>query len=58
MIITPSATDTTPRAWTDCLAYYNRGTPTSDWFDAEIADEVVPATVHGIHIRTDGHDEL
>ena len=58
MTTTSPATDTTPRVWIGCLACYNEGNLVGDWFDADVADEVVPATIHGIHARTDGHDEL
>ena len=43
---TPSATDTTPRAWLGCLHHYNSGDLVGHWFDAESADEVTLADVH------------
>lgn len=49
------ATDTTPRAWIGCLACYNAGRLVGEWFDAETADEVTLADVHGGagHVRGD-----
>lgn len=57
-IITPSATDTTPRAWIGCLACYNAGRLIGDWFDAATADAVTTYDIHGAHSRADAHDEL
>ena len=45
-ITTPSATDTTPRAWLGCLHHYNSGYLVGHWFDAESADEATLADVH------------
>ncbi len=58
MITSSPATDATPRAYVACLACYLNGRLTGDWFDADLAEAVVPATIHGIHARTDGHEEL
>ena len=46
MTTTPSATDTTPRAWIGCLHHYNSGRLVGHWFDAESADEATLADVH------------
>lgn len=46
MTTTPT-TDTTPRAWIGCLHCYNSGRLVGEWFDAEDADEVTLADVHG-----------
>ncbi|PCC45843.1 antirestriction protein ArdA [Brevibacterium aurantiacum] len=52
-------TDTTPRAWIGCLACYNAGRLVGEWFDAEDADDVTLADVHGgtDRVRT-GCEEL
>lgn len=44
---TRTNTDTTPRAWIGCLACYNNARLVGEWFDAEAADEVTLADVHG-----------
>lgn len=46
MTVTPIS-DTTPRVWIGCLACYNAGCLVGEWFDAETADEVTLADVHG-----------
>lgn len=58
MTTTP-ITDTTPRAWIGCLHCYNNGHLVGEWFEAENADEVTLADVHGGagHVRA-GCEEL
>lgn len=58
MTTTP-VTDNIPRAWIGCLACYNDGWLVGEWFDAETADEVTLADVHGgaHHVRQ-GCEEL
>ena len=52
-------TDTAPRAWLGCLACYNNGRLVGEWFDAEDADEVTLADVHGGADRVgEGCEEL
>lgn len=46
MTTTP-ITDTTARAWIGCLACYNAGRLVGEWFDAEDADTITLADVHG-----------
>lgn len=47
--------DTTPRAWIGCLHCYNDGRLVGEWFDAEGADKITLADVHGgaAHFRSD-----
>ena len=56
---TEPTTDTTPRAWIGCLHCYNDGRLVGEWVDAEGADEVTLADVHGgaAHVRS-GCEEL
>ena len=56
--MTTTIDDTTPRVWVGCMVCSNEGNLVGDWFDAAVADEVVPATIHGIHACIDGHEEL
>lgn len=46
---------TVPRVWIGCLACYNAGRLTGDWFEAATADEVTVERVHG---RPTSHEEL
>lgn len=56
---TRTNTDTTPRAWIGCLACYNNARLVGEWFDAETADEVTLADVHGgAHRAHSGCEEL
>ncbi|ROR54111.1 antirestriction protein [Luteococcus japonicus] len=51
--------DTTPRAWIGCLHCHNSGRLVGEWFDAENADEVTLADVHGgAHRVRSGCEEL
>ncbi|XBH22245.1 antirestriction protein ArdA [Jonesiaceae bacterium BS-20] len=45
--MTTSMTDTAPRAWIGCLHCYNDGRLVGEWFDAEDADTITLADVHG-----------
>ncbi|QXE37142.1 antirestriction protein ArdA [Streptomyces sp. GMY02] len=45
----------TPRAWIGCLACYNAGRLTGEWYDADTADLVTPADLHGGETE---HEEL
>lgn len=40
-------TNTTPRAWIGCLHCYNTGRLVGEWFDAQDADIITLADVHG-----------
>lgn len=40
-------TDTTPRIWVGCLACYNNGNLTGEWFDAIDGEDITLADVHG-----------
>src|SRR5699024_12880003 len=56
---TRTNTDTTPRAWIGCLACDNNARLVGEWFDAETADEVTLADVHGgAHRVHSGCEEL
>ncbi|MFG2147580.1 antirestriction protein ArdA [Streptomyces sp. NPDC048696] len=44
-----------PRVWLGCLACYNGGRLTGEWYDADIANLVTPADLHG---RETSHEEL
>src|SRR5699024_12680109 len=56
---TQTNTDTTPRAWIGCLACYNNARLVGESFDAETADEVTLADVHGgAHRVRSGCEEL
>ncbi|MFI9205271.1 antirestriction protein ArdA [Streptomyces sp. NPDC053048] len=44
-----------PRVWIGCLACYNGGRLTGDWYDADIAGLVTPEDLHG---RPTSHEEL
>ena len=50
-----AATTITPAVWIGCLACYNAGRLTGNWFQATIADEVTPHTLHG---HQTSHEEL
>lgn len=59
MTTTAPTTDTIPRAWIGCLACYNNARLVGEWFDAETADEVTLAEVHGSAARVrSGCEEL
>ncbi|MFE7124054.1 antirestriction protein ArdA [Streptomyces sp. NPDC057617] len=45
----------TPRVWIGCLACYNAGHLQGDWYEADTADLVTPADLHG---RETQHEEL
>lgn len=45
--MTTTTTDMTPRVWIGCLAHYNNGSLVGEWFDAENADQITRAQVHG-----------
>lgn len=45
----------TPAVWIGCLACYNAGRLTGDWFEAITADEITPETLHG---HQTSHEEL
>lgn len=49
-------TTTDPAVWIGCLACYNAGRLTGDWYQATEADEVTPARLHGGVSTT--HEEL
>lgn len=56
---TRTNTDTTHRAWIGCLACYNNARLVGEWIEAETADEVTLADVHGGARRVrSGCDEL
>ena len=56
---TRTNTDITPRAWIGCLACYNNARLVGEWFNAETADEVTLADVHGgAHRVRSGREEL
>ncbi len=40
-------TTTDPAVWIGCLACYNNGTLTGDWYEGASAGEVTPAQIHG-----------
>lgn len=42
-----TAIDTTPRIWVGCLACYNNGNLTGEWFDAIEGDDITLGDVHG-----------
>lgn len=50
-----AATTITPAVWIGCLACVAAGRLTGNWFQATIADEVTPHTLHG---RQTSHEEL
>lgn len=49
-------TTTEPAVWIGCLACYNAGRLTGDWYDATEADQITPARLHGGVSTT--HEEL
>ena len=50
-----SVTTITPAVWIGCLACYNAGRLTGNWFEATTADEIAPQTLHG---HQTPHEEL
>lgn len=60
MTTTTDTTTTETRVWVGCLACYNEGRLSGDWFDAENAEDVTIEVVHaaaGYHGGA-GHEEL